>query len=70
MSLSYIFERGLHNLSNKDLIQLADSQQFLLSEVETSDLVYLVQELAFRLSDAVDDIPEAATPFHGSEHND
>lgn len=54
MSVQDIFTRGLHHLSAQQLIELADSQEFLLSEVGTRDLVYLVQELAFRLSDALD----------------
>ena len=49
-----IFTRGLHRLSAKQLIELADSQELLLSEVERQDLVYLVQELAFRLSDTLE----------------
>lgn len=50
-----IFTRGLHRLSAKQLIELADSQELLLSEVERQDLVYLVQELAFRLSDVLEE---------------
>lgn len=55
MDMNDIFTRGLHRLSAHQLIELADSQQFLLSEVNTRDLVYLVQELAFRLSDTLED---------------
>ena len=71
-NLEDVFERGLHHLSANALIQLADSQQFLLSEVSSRDLVYLIQELAFRLSDALDgndvskDMIEGA---HGVEYN-
>ena len=55
MNMEDIFNRGLHHLSAHQLIELADSQQFLLSEVSTRDLVYLVQELAFRLSDTLEE---------------
>ncbi len=55
MNMEDIFTRGLHHLSAHQLIELADSQQFLLSEVSTRDLVYLVQELAFRLSDTLEE---------------
>lgn len=55
MDMNDIFTRGLHHLSAHQLIELADSQQFLLSEVSTRDLVYLVQELAFRLSDTLEE---------------
>lgn len=54
MNMEDVFNRGLHRLSAHQLIELADSQQFLLSEVSTRDLVYLVQELAFRLSDTLE----------------
>ena len=69
MQIKDIFERGLHHLSAKELIQLADSQQFLLSEVETRDLVYLAQELSFRLSDVLDGITSEPKEFHGEEFN-
>ena len=55
MNMEDVFNRGLHRLSAHQLIELADSQQFLLSEVSTRDLVYLVQELSFRLSDTLEE---------------
>ena len=54
MNIEDIFTDGLHRLSHGRLIELADSQEFLLSSsVSSHDLVYLVQELAFRLSDVL-----------------
>ena len=46
-----LFETGLHKLPHRNLILLADQQDILLHKVETANLVYLIQELAFRLSD-------------------
>ena len=75
MNMNDIFTRGLHHLSAHQLIELADSQQFLLSEVSTRDLVYLVQELAFRLSDTLEEqaskhmINEDTSPLGGKEYN-
>ena len=54
MNMEDVFNRGLHHLSAHQLIELADSQEFLLYEVDARDLVYLVQELAFRLSDTLE----------------
>ena len=57
-----LFETGLHKLSNRNLILLADQQDILLHKVETANLVYLVQELAFRLSDHLE-LKELDKPF-------
>lgn len=61
MNMEDVFNRGLHRLSAHQLIELADSQQFLLSEVSTRDLVYLVQELAFRLSEMLETSADTPT---------
>lgn len=51
MNVEDIFKNGLHKLTNEQLLVLANSQQVLLNDVGTADLVYLVQELASRIDD-------------------
>lgn len=54
MNFDDIFERGLHKLTNDQLITLANSQQVLLNEATTRELVYLIQELVSRFEDLAD----------------
>lgn len=51
MNIEDVFRRGLHKLSNEQLMTLANSQDVLLNDVTNHDLVYLVQEMASRIED-------------------
>lgn len=51
MNIEDVFRRGLHKLTNEQLMTLANSQEVLLNDVTNHDLVYLVQEMASRIED-------------------
>lgn len=54
MNIDDIFIRGLHKLSNEQLLKLANNQNILLNEVSQRNMVYLVQELVSRFEDLAD----------------
>lgn len=51
IDINALFATGLHKLDAKKLILLSEQQDLLLHKVDTENLVYLIQELASRLSD-------------------
>lgn len=51
IDINSLFSTGLHKLDVKKLILLSEQQGLLLRKVDTENLVYLIQELASRLSD-------------------
>lgn len=59
IDINTLFATGLHKLDAKRLILLSEQQDLLLHKVDTENLVYLIQELASRLSD----MQEAAATF-------
>lgn len=69
MNIQDIFTRGLHKLSNDQLLKLADNQHVLLNEVRNNDLVYLVQELVSRFEDLADHRAAILRTEHGTEYN-
>lgn len=54
MNIDDVFRRGLHHLTNEQLMTLANSQDVLLNDVNNADLVYLIQEMASRIEDLAD----------------
>lgn len=67
MNVDDIFKKGLHNLTNEQLLVLANSQDVLLRTVDKKDLVYIIQELTSRIEDLADHRASelAAIEFNG-----
>lgn len=69
MNIDDIFTKGLHKLTNDQLITLANSQSILLNDVSQRDLVYLIQELVSRFEDLAEHRASQMRTEHGTEYN-